>query len=284
VGAQPGALYALAQTRLDGTGEGVLRQYGTPGVNSPAPPHLVILMGLPLLLALPQLRPRYWRDRDVPLLFVRTWALVGFILLYIPTDYQIKMLIAYQVPLGILAAMTISGAAARLRSSRPRLQHVALRPAGIALLLGFVALTNLYLTSWRIMDLRRNDYPYYLTREDAHALGELETLAGEGDVVLSSPELGVFVPVFTDARPYVAHWAQTLKYFERRADARWFFDPATTPGERDAFVIEQGVGFVIAGPAEANLAAAHEPPTLAFDVVTAGPTTLYRVEPSTVAR
>jgi hypothetical protein len=284
IGGVPPAMYALALTRLDGTWEGVLSQYGNASVYSPSPAHLVVLLGLPLLLALPQLRGRCWRGSDVPHLFVRTWAVLGFFLLYIPTDYQIKMLIAYQVPVGILAAMTIAELAAWLERHRPYLSRAGLRFAAAALVLGFVALTNVYLTGWRIVDLRRQDYPYYLAREDTQALRALEAAAGEGDVVLSSPELGVFVPVFTDARPYVAHWAQTLRYFERRDDAQWFFDPATARQERDVFVATHGIGFIISGPAEARLVAVTDPPPLAFDVISAGPTTLYRTSPESVAR
>ena len=62
-GALP-ALYSLSLTRLDATWSGVLKQYGNAGVYTPSPPHLLILLGLPLLFAVWQLRR--WRGKASP--------------------------------------------------------------------------------------------------------------------------------------------------------------------------------------------------------------------------
>lgn len=271
----PSALYSLALTRLDHTWEGVLSQYDNAGVFSPSPPHLIILLGLPFLLALPQLRRRYWQDATPPQVFLRIWLVVGFFLLYIPTDYQVKMLIGYQVPACVLAIQTLSGLSLKL----PRFTLAGNRfasAAAPALLIGFVLLTNLYLTSWRIVDLRRGDYPYYLSSSDVAVLEQLPEVVEPGDVVLSSPEVGVFVPVYSDARPFVAHWAQTLDFLDRRLAARWFYHSATSNSDRERMLLENDIDYVIAGPAEAQLSGVDQTPDLSLQSVMAGKTTLYR--------
>jgi hypothetical protein len=273
-GVAPG-LYALSLTRLDRDWEGVLSQYGNAGVYTPAPHHLIVLLGLPLLLALPQLRPACWRSASTEQLFVRVWAVLGFGLLYIPTDYQIKMLTGYQVPLCILAAQTVAGW--RLPDAIGQWRLPARRLLLPVALIAVVLLTNLYLTAWRVVDLRRADYPYYLTSDDVRALEALEDVAGRGEVVISSPNLGQFVPVYSDARPFVAHWAQTLHYFQRRDQARWFFAASTSDVERDAFLRENGIDYVIAGPAEAADSAELAPPLLPLDAIGGQSTILYRV-------
>ena len=276
IGAAPPALYALALTRLDGTWKGVLSQYGNAGVFSPSPPHLLILLGLPLILALPQLKPSQWRTADVNGLFVRVWAVVGFFLLYIPTDYQIKMLIAYQVPVSLLAAVTLHHAAGTLTRHFGAIEPARVRLAGAVLVFGFISLTNIYLTGWRVVDLRRTDYPYYLTDADIRAMDELDEVAKEHDVVLSSENVGVFVPVYSDSRPYLAHWAQTLEYLERREQVAWFFQTTTSDERRAAFLSEHGIDFVILGPAEAAQSQSNSPVALHLEPVVSGTTTLYR--------
>ena len=210
VGAAPPVLYVLLLTRLDATWQGVLSQYGNAGVYTPPLPLLVVLLGLPLPLALWQLRPAAWRGLDTPALFVRLWCVVGFALLYIPTDYQIKMLTGYQVPLAVLAARTVrawyGAAERRLAGRRLPLSPVALLVGAV---LGCAILTNVYLVAWRMLDLERRQYPYYLATSDVRALEALDGVTSPGDVVLASPEVGVFVPVYSSARPFVAHWAQT---------------------------------------------------------------------------
>lgn len=275
-GAAPPALYAVALTRLDKTWEGVLSQYGNAGVYSPTPPHLVILLGLPLLLALPQLRRRYWQSADVPALFLRVWAVLGFFLLYIPTDYQIKMLIAYQVPIALLAAATLGDVLERLPQHVMSINAPRLQVAGATLIIGFVMLTNIYLTGWRVVDLRRTDYPYFLASTDVRAIEELEEIADEQDVVLSSEDVGVFVPVYSDARPFLAHWAQTLDYRNRRSQTAWFFQPTTSDAARAAFLDEEGIDYIISGPAEAAQSQSDTPVALRLERVVSGPTTLYR--------
>jgi hypothetical protein len=244
------ALYALGLTHLDATWSGVLAQYGNAGVFTPPPHRLVILMGLPFILGLVQLRPGAWAGRSDRELFVRIWFIAGFMLAYIPTDYQIKMLIAYQVPVSILAACTVQEITVTLRGgSLARLRPAMVVSAAVVLL---VLMTNVYLTAWRVIDINRLEYPYFLSDGDVVALTELETLVKPGDVVLSSPELGVFVPVYSDGRPYVAHWAQTLSFFERRDTAADFFTPGASDEFREKVIRDNDIRFILYGPAEAG--------------------------------
>jgi hypothetical protein len=83
------------------------------------------------------------------------------------------------------------------------------------------------------------------------------------------------VPVYSDARPYVAHWAQTLDFYRRREDVSWFFQTTTADGERIELLFEEDVMFVVAGPAEAELADLATPPIIQLPVLHDGSTTVY---------
>lgn len=278
IAAGPPALYALGLTILDDTWSGVLSQYANAGVFTPLPHHLIILLGLPFLLALPQLRPAAWKGINDRQLFVRMWFVVGFFLLYIPTDYQIKMLTAYQIPACILAAGTLGELArSRLFTHRYRFRLV---PAALLATVAFVMLTNVYLLAWRVVDLNRGEYAYYLTTGDVEALRALDDVVQPGDVVLSSETLGMYVPVYSDARPYVAHWAMTLRFYERRAATAWFYAGQTSAVERAAFLEAHGIDFVLSGPAEAALTGQPAPPGIELDTLMVGQTTLYGVHPA----
>lgn len=273
-GAALPAIYTLSLTTLDPTWEGVLSQYGNAGVYTPPIPQLLILMGIPLLLALPRLRPAEWKQGSAAGQFVRCWFVVGFALLYIPTDYQVKMLTGWQVPVCLLAAETLVDFGQMLSRRRPALSASRVFRLAPLAVLGAIFLTNAYLTAWRVTDLRRAEYPYYLSSGDVRALESLDG-ADSSVVVLSSPDLGVWVPVYADARPYVAHWAQTLHFLERRDAAAWFFDPATSDTDRDAFLDVNGIDLVLSGPAEARIGGGAYPPELALDRVVTGETSVY---------
>src|SRR5260370_39282861 len=98
-------------------------------------------------------------------------------------------------------------------------------PSGVVVGIAWLLLaipTNLYLVGWRSDELHRAATPYSLTTDDAEALSWLGEHAGEGDVVLSSLMIGQYIPGLSDARPVLAHWAQTLRYYEKVAAVSHF--------------------------------------------------------------
>jgi hypothetical protein len=278
----PAALYLVYLTRESPIWRGVLAQYGNAGVYTPSPPHLLILMGLPLLLALVGLlsdRPwRAWRTAAVPDLLVWVWLIVGFALLYIPTDYQIKMLGGWQVPVAIVGVRTL------LRDVTPRLARRWKKPADrlglalAALLVAAVLPTNLYLYAWRFTDLARQEYPYYLERDDVAAMRWLRANTEPSDVVLSSLTIGQYVPNQAGNTAFLAHWAQTLDFYGKRRTVARFFDARTSEQDRAEIIRSFDVRYVFVGEPERTLGA-FEPDSSPHltRVFTAGRTSIYAV-------
>jgi hypothetical protein len=264
----------------------VLDQFSNAVVFTPPPHHLLILMGLPLLLvvaalivsaARPGRRARLGRalatasDEE---LFLWSWLAVGFCLLYIPTDFQIHMLTAWQVPVGLLAARWLHrDLMPALAPARPRLAR-----ALPALLVAAVLPTSLYLLSWRILDLGRHQAPYSIGADDERALRWLGEAATSDDVVLSGLTLGQFVPAYSDARAFLGHWAQTAHFYEKEAAVASFYAAATPDDARRRLIAEHGVTFVIHGPEERALGAFDPAGSPLFArAFAAGGTVVYQV-------
>lgn len=255
------ALYSVLLTSLDPLWEQVLAQFANAGVYTPPLYRLPVLLGLPFLLALfTVLRQNPFRLRGVSNndLFVRGWFWISFVLVYLPVDYQIHMLNGWQVPIAILAtqgifAYVVPALARGFRRDKPPTHRLALTTA--ALIIGFAAVTNLYLLGWRFLDLSRHDYPFYLYRDEVAALHWLEENAAGDAVVLSSLALGQYIPAESGAHAFLAHWAQTVDYYNKEAAVARFFDPAAPDRERLELVQEFGVDYVIDGPAEQALGA-----------------------------
>jgi hypothetical protein len=253
------ALYSVWLTSHDPLWEQVLAQFANAGVYSPPLYRLPVLLGLPFLLAL------FTAIRQNPLrlhgvsnndLFVRSWFWISFVLIYLPVDYQIHMLNGWQVPIAILATQglfdfIVPALARRRQLERAPLHRLAVATA--ALVIGFSSLTNLYLFAWRFYDLSRHDYPYYLHRDEIAALRWLEANVQPDDVVLSSLELGQYIPAETGAHAFLAHWAQTVDYYGKEAAVAHFFDTATLEHERLQIVADFDVDYVFFGPAERSL-------------------------------
>lgn len=273
----PIAVYYQLLTSGDPLWRAVLAQYANAGVWTPRHLHLIVLMGLPLLLAAPWL-PRALRSEG-PEAWIGLWALVGLALIYLPVVFQIKLLTAWQFPLAILGAHTwhtwvwprvaaLPGVGRRLAASPA---------AALAVLVVLVTPTNLYLYVWRFAELQRHDRPYYLHRDEAAALAWLAQHAGPDDVVLAPLEVGQFVPNYGESRAFLAHWAMTTQFFRRRDAVEQFFRPETPDSARRDLLARDGVTLVLR-PEIASGEAAFDPASSpAFDPVFQRPSAaIYR--------
>jgi hypothetical protein len=243
----PPAAYFTYLTTHDPIWRRVLAQFSNAGVYTPNPLHLLIVLGPQLPLAAAAL-PGLWRRRTDADLFLLAWAVVGFGLLYIPTDFQIHMLNPYQVPLALLAVRT-----ARRFAAAPGGYAWLRRWAPAALLLIAIPV-NIYLLGWRFVDLGRHRAPYSLHRDEVSALEWLDRQAGDV-VVLSDETLGQYVPALSGKRAVLAHWAQTVDYFTKRDEVARFFSPAAADTERAAVLQRYDVAYVLAGEDELSAGA-----------------------------
>jgi hypothetical protein len=254
-------VYSLWLTRTSPIWKGVLAQFANAGVYTPTPFHLVILMGLPLLLAVLTF------DGFLPLskssdeiLFVKGWLLTGFLLLYIPTDFQVHMLNSWQIPVAVLAARAFCRyiIPVILEYSSTIYNKRLFERSLIAGLLLFASLTNIYLFAWRFADLSRHNYPYYLYNDEIEAMNWLDQHAESEDIVLSSMVIGHYIPAVSGNTAFLAHWAQTLDFFEKRDQVTHFFHADTTDEKRSEILNSFPIRYVFHGPAELALGS-HDP-------------------------
>ncbi len=257
----PVALYYRALTAHDPLWRSILAQYANAGVWTPRHIHLVILMGVPMILAvIALLRPR-WDDESF--LLVGVWGIVGTVLIYIPAVYQIKLLAGWQFPMAVLAAYGWHDRFVPLldrlseRLSLPRLGFgVNLATATLIVL---IVPTNVYLYAWRLVELRRHQSPYYLHHDEAAALDWLSKQGKYRETVLAPPAIGQFVPNYGQSRAYLAHWAMTNRFYERSANVARFFSSETTDSWRGQMMARERVTIVLRSGTPSELAAMYDP-------------------------
>lgn len=249
----PPAIYNVLLTRMNPIWKDVLAQFSNAGVYTPSPPHYLIFMGIPFMIALVVVGRILWgfvdRQRSCFLtdleVFTVSWFFVGWVLTYIPTDFQIHMINSFQVPVGILVGMgffRVIEKANSTSSASPGRQKLA----ALLVLLAILP-TNLYLFAWRFVDLKRQDYPFFLYKDEIKALEWLNTNAQPGEIVFSSLEVGQFIPGLTAQRAFLAHWAQTVDFYHKRDTVNRFF----SSGLSDVTLLEPySISYVLFGPAE----------------------------------
>jgi hypothetical protein len=238
-----------------------LAQYDNLGAFTPDPAHLVILLGGTFLLALMTF------DGLVPLrgqtdgrLLLKGWFVIVPLLVYLPLHFQIMLLTGYSLPMAVLATVglfdhVLPWLRERVSGSHPRrwLTGERLNRVVPALLLLAVSATNLYLLAWRVVDLHRHEYPFYLHSDEITAMRWLEEYTAPDEVVLSGFVVGHFIPGLTGDRAFLGNGVMTLDFNHKREMVKAFFDPETTDSERRALIREYGICYVFYGPAERAL-------------------------------
>jgi hypothetical protein len=255
------ALYSLYITRVFPVWKAVLAQFENAGAWTPDPLHLLILLGLPFIVALfafdglVPLKERSHRD-----LFVRVWFGVNFFIVYVPLSFQIHYLNGWQVPIAILAASAFFKRIlpwVRQQSLFERLGQLwspaSLEKVLLASVLLVVVLVNIYIFAWRFVVLARLSHEHFLERDEVAALAWLAENATADDVVFSSREVGQYIPSRTGARPFLAHWAMTKDVYQKQEIVEGFFNLDTTDDERQAILQAFSVDYVFVGVEERAL-------------------------------
>jgi len=251
------ALYSVLLTSLDPLWKEVLAQFDNAGVFTPNPLLLPILLGPTFLLALfTLLKSNLFRLQglDDKALFLKTWFLANFLLIYIPTDYQIHMLNGWQVPMAILATQGLFNYIVPFAQQRARQwSGGAVQRFVVIAFVAVILPTNLYLLLWRFIDLGRHDYPYYLHKDELAAMAWLEANGATDDVVLSSLTTGQYIPALTGKYAFLAHWAQTVDFYGKTEMVNNFFDSRTDQARRQQILKQYSVDYLFYGPAEQEL-------------------------------
>jgi hypothetical protein len=275
-----GALYSVILTTFDPLWEEVLAQFANAGVYTPSPPHLIILFGFSLIVAVATWMGLAWRKQwSEENLFVMGWFLTGGMLNYIPTDFQIHMLNSWQIPMMILAAKGLYDfIAPAITDWRCAIGEKVSRWVAVVFVTAVLP-TNLYLWAWRFVDLARHTYPYYLYRDEVEALNWLDEYADPADVVLSSVTIGQYVPAISGNTSFLAHWAQTVAFYDKTERVERFFDVAVSDAERVDTLQAFDVAYVYYGPSERALGEYDPGESLLFTEVLSSPhVKLYAVQ------
>jgi len=237
----PPAAYSLLLVKANPVWGEVLSQFDLAGAFTPNPLHLPILLGAPFLLALLAFRPRMLQSLSDMEMFVGAWFVTHFVLVYLPVDFQIHLLLGWQVPIAILAT---SIATTRIAPKLANRSWIGPK-AAVAGVLAVSIVTNAYLLAWRFIDLNRHESPYYLSRSEIAGLDWLAAHATSSDVVLAELDFGQYVPTWSDARAFLAHWTGTLDYLDKQRMVASVLNATTPEGERRAILNEYEVSYVV---------------------------------------
>jgi hypothetical protein len=178
-------------------------------------PHLVdyvLGFGFPLLISVVGLtvKPSHWLKRYWQLVL---WFLLSLVFANLPWWFQRKIIFGAQIPLCILAGISLDLILTRVSWLRSR--NWALASAAIVLAPLLIA-TPVYLLLSESREVRRNaNGTYYISNEMLDALNFLKDNSRPNEVVFATYDTSRLIPAFSGNTVLWGHWAMSVDLEER---------------------------------------------------------------------
>lgn len=194
---------------------------------SPHPLHYLIGYGVLAFCAVGGIRWAWRRSNGEPYALLIGWVLIVPVLVYLPINVQRRLAEAVLIPLAILAGVGI-------RLSRTWLTRKVKRTQTIILVLLLPSTVLFWLVG--VFNMINPSKPAFRPQNELAALDWLADHAKAGEVVLSPHDIGNYLPIRTNLRPFVGHGPETL-YSEQKRDLldRFFRGDLTSQEQRDLF-------------------------------------------------
>jgi hypothetical protein len=255
---------------------------------SPHPLHYVSGYAIVALLAIGGIGYVLRRSESQGL-FLVSWVLVVPPLLYIPFNLQRRLIEGFQIPLCILASLglarhvlpvvTCSGLTKNLtrfrRYTRPKLR----RFVTTAIILLTIP-SNLLLVATSLIQVSRLSPPIFHEGMELEAMDWLAAHTQPSDIVLSSFQVGNYIPARAGNRVFLGHGSETIHAEEKGNIVRQFFQAQTSDAYRKEILRRYNVAYLFYGPAERALGD-FQPATRPYleEAFTNGRYTIYEVKP-----
>ncbi|GAP14738.1 hypothetical protein LARV_02513 [Longilinea arvoryzae] len=178
-----------------------------------------------------------FRSRNRPVILLSGWLILGLLLIYLPFNLQRRFMLGYMIPVAGLAAFGL----AELKTRRKKWIGIAaigltLPTLGIILLGGVLSVKNGE-PSMLIRVAEMDVYRYLAQNSQAD------------DIVLASPESGLFIPAYTGRRVIYGHPFETVNAPAEKTAVEGFFENSMNAGDL-AWARARGVKWILWGPRE----------------------------------
>ena len=166
--------------------------------------------------------------------------------MYAPLALQRRLALGLQVPIALLAGT------GWWETIRPRLP-VRRRGLLTAAMLSLSALTNLFLMAMLVLAAFGGESLFYLSSGEWQAMEWLREEADPDEVVLCAPQTGMFVPAWAGQRVVYGHPFETVDVERRKAQVKAYWAARMSRAERESFLRENGVDYVLVGARELEI-------------------------------
>ena len=221
------------------TGNSVFSKWSETITVSPNPLAYIIGYGILLIFAVIIIPFVYNRRRDIDMLIL-SWVFAVAILVYMPLNFQRRLIMGIQVPLALL---TVEAIFHIIKLKSIRINKIVI----FSVLLIISVPSNIRYVTYSIFHAKRYYLNYNISGGDFAALKWIDTNIPSEATILSSFTTGLYIPGRTGNKVYVGHWDQTIDLSRKLTMVRGYYSGNMDYKERIKFLKENGINYVYCG-------------------------------------
>jgi len=169
------------------------------------------------------------------------WVGLGLILMYLPWSLQRRFVIGFYIPLAGLSTIGME----IISQGRPRRYRFL-----VAAVFILAIPTNIIVLLAGFQATHTHDSQIYLTQPELKGLVWIEENTTPNDLVLSSPEMGLFIPPYTGRQVIYGHPFETVDAENEEKAVIDFFSGQMSETQMRDFVVDREVDYIFVGPRE----------------------------------
>lgn len=174
-------------------------------------------------------------------LFVIVWAVVGFMVPYIPIMQQRKLIMGVHIPLCILAAVALSRVFAKLKPIY-----------ALGLGVGLFAIVFQSNSAFMRLDIQLMAVGKtvtwcspFISNNSLKAIEHLRAISLPESTIMADPQISLFVPGFAGRQVYYGHWSETPEYNKKAAFWAVLMNGSTPPSIKGTILRDIGCDFIV---------------------------------------
>lgn len=184
------------------------------------------------------------------------WAVVGFLVPYLPFSFQRKLGMGLHLPLALLAGIGLTHLAQSLTRRLPRRQAGNARGALVVAVIALTMPTNVLKLVREVRLAVHENWsenrvqPAYWEQSELAAMAWADQHLEDEAVIQALTVTATLIPPFAGRRVWAGHWSETPGFEEKLYEVVGFFATPLPPAERLRFLRERGISHLLFGPRE----------------------------------
>ncbi len=187
---------------------------------------------------------KYWR-------WLAVWAIVGWLLVYWPFQYQRRMLNGLHLPMSLVAILGLM-IAWQFLGRKIKISPLVKKTI-LALFLTAIFSTNVFLAALELVNLNFSGERYFMKPEARQAFKWLKSQTDFKDNILSASPSGALIAAYSGRHIYLGHSIQTVNFDNKAEMVKWFYGINNDDKLKASWLTQEGITYVFYSQAERSL-------------------------------